>query len=104
MDIFQKVQQIISERLEVEPEDVSPDIPLFQACRMVCSSSGIAPDTYICFGEKWKSINIYHVVEIVLIIEEEFGIHIPDSDMYFDLTTIKELVDCISSKAVNLAN
>ena len=99
MEILQKVQQIIAEQFEIEPEDVSLDIPLFQACRVNCSSSGIPPDTYIDFGEKRKKIDGVDVIEIVLNIEEEFEINIYDSEVYFDLYTVKELVDRISAEA-----
>jgi acyl carrier protein len=74
-DIFEKVKKIVIEQLEVEPDQVKPE-------------ANFANDL---------NADSLDVVELVMALEEEFDIEIPD-EAAEDIATVQAAVDYISSK------
>lgn len=74
-DIFAKVKKIVVEQLEVDPEQVKPE-------------ANFANDL---------NADSLDVVELVMALEEEFDIEIPD-EAAEDIATVQAAVDYISSK------
>lgn len=73
--IFEQVREIIVERLKVSKEAVTPDAALVEDL-------------------KADSLDI---VEMVIALEERFGISIPDEDV-MKLTTVNDAVNYIQQK------
>jgi len=73
--IFDKVKKIVAEQLEVEPGDVTPQ-------------ANFANDL---------NADSLDVVELVMALEEEFDIEIPD-EAAEQIATVQAAVDYISSK------
>lgn len=74
-EIFDKVKKIVAEQLEVEPGDVTPQ-------------ANFANDL---------NADSLDVVELVMALEEEFDIEIPD-EAAEQIATVQAAVDYISSK------
>ena len=75
-EIFERVKKIVVEQLEVEPDDVKPE-------------ANFANDL---------NADSLDTVELVMALEEEFDIEIPD-EAAEQIATVKAAVDYISSKA-----
>ena len=78
MAVPDKVKSIIAEQLGVKPEDVTPQ------ASFIDDLGADSLDT----------------VELVMALEEEFGIEIPDEDAE-KMTTVGEAIKYIEEKAVN---
>ncbi|MFP4123896.1 acyl carrier protein [Coleofasciculus sp.] len=74
-EIFDRVKKIVAEQLEVEPGDVTP-------------KANFANDL---------NADSLDVVELVMALEEEFDIEIPD-EAAEQIATVQAAVDYISSK------
>ncbi len=74
-EIFDRVKKIVAEQLEVEPGDVTPQ-------------ANFANDL---------NADSLDVVELVMALEEEFDIEIPD-EAAENIATVQAAVDYISSK------
>lgn len=74
--IFDRVKKIVAEQLEVEPDEVNPE-------------ANFANDL---------NADSLDVVELVMALEEEFDIEIPD-EAAEQIATVKAAVDYISSKS-----
>ncbi|EDX74964.1 MAG: acyl carrier protein [Coleofasciculus sp. D1-CHI-01] len=74
-EIFDRVKKIVAEQLEVEPGDVTPQ-------------ANFANDL---------NADSLDVVELVMALEEEFDIEIPD-EAAEQIATVQAAVDYISSK------
>ncbi|MEQ8756431.1 MAG: acyl carrier protein [Coleofasciculus sp. G1-WW12-02] len=75
-EIFDRVKKIVAEQLEVEPGDVTPQ-------------ANFANDL---------NADSLDVVELVMALEEEFDIEIPD-EAAENIATVQAAVDYISSKS-----
>lgn len=75
MDIFQRVKKIICEQLDVEEEDVKPE----------------------AFFVDDLGADSLDTVELVMALEEEFGIEIPDEDAE-KIATVQNVLDYIKEK------
>lgn len=75
-EIFNRVQKIVVEQLEVKPEDVKPE-------------SNFANDL---------NADSLDTVELVMALEEEFDLEIPDESAE-KIATVKDAVDYISEKS-----
>ncbi len=75
MDIFERVKRIVCKQLDVEEEDVTPE------ASFVDDLGADSLDT----------------VELVMALEEEFGIEIPDEDAE-KITTVKDALEYIKDK------
>ncbi|MEQ9669165.1 acyl carrier protein [Coleofasciculus sp. G2-EDA-02] len=73
--IFDRVKKIVTEQLEVDPDDVKPN-------------ANFANDL---------NADSLDVVELVMALEEEFDIEIPD-EAAENIATVKAAVDYISEK------
>lgn len=71
-DLFEKVKAIVAEQLEVKPEEITPD-------------SSFANDL---------GADSLDTVELVMALEEEFGIEIPD-EVAEQIDTVGKAVDHI---------
>ena len=78
MAVIDKVKAIITEQLGVKPEEVTPQ------ASFIDDLGADSLDT----------------VELVMALEEEFGIEIPDEDAE-KMTTVGEAIKYIEEKAVN---
>ena len=76
MDVDAKVKEIICAQLEVGPEQVRPDAS---------------------FTDDLKADSLA-VVELVLALEEQFGIEIPDEDTE-QIKTVKDAIEYIKAHA-----
>ncbi len=74
-DLYEKLRDIIVEKLHVKPEDVTMDSKF---------TDDLGADSL-------------DVIEIMMQIEHEFGVAIPDEDAQ-NLVTLKDLVDYIANK------
>jgi acyl carrier protein len=74
-DILTKVQSIVSEQLSVELEEVKPEASF---------ANDLGADSL-------------DTVELVMALEEEFDIEIPDEDAE-NITTVQQAVDYINNK------
>lgn len=74
-EIFEKVKAIVADQLEVDPEQIKPE-------------SSFANDL---------GADSLDTVELVMALEEEFGIEIPD-EVAEQIDTVGKAVDHISSK------
>lgn len=74
-DIFDRVKKVVVEQLEVEPEKVTPEAS---------------------FADDLKADSL-DVVELVMALEEEFDIEIPD-EVAEQILTVGNAVDHISEK------
>ena len=75
MDIFERVKKIVCKQLDVEEEDVTPE------ASFVDDLGADSLDT----------------VELVMALEEEFGVEIPDEDAE-KITTVKDALEYIKEK------
>ena len=76
MDIFEKIKEIIADQLEIEDLDT------------------IEPDTSIMNDLEADSLD---AVEVMMAIEDEFDIEIPDEDAE-KFKNIKDIADYVESK------
>jgi acyl carrier protein len=74
-DIFEKVKKIVADQLSVEPETITPKSNF---------SNDLGADSL-------------DTVELVMALEEEFDIEIPD-EAAEKITTVQEAVDFINNK------
>ncbi len=75
MEIYDRVKKIICEQLEVEEEDVKPE-------------SSFVDDL---------GADSLDTVELVMALEEEFSVEIPDEDAE-KITTVQNVIDYIKEK------
>ncbi|MBD1805075.1 MAG: acyl carrier protein [Symplocastrum torsivum CPER-KK1] len=75
-EIFERVKKIVTEQLEVDPNDVTPE-------------ANFANDL---------NADSLDTVELVMALEEEFDIEIPD-EAAEQIATVQAAVDYISNKA-----
>ena len=75
MSLFEKVREIVSKQLRVAPDEIRPD-SLF--------TDDLGSDSL-------------DTVELVMILEDKFGIEISDEDAE-KILTISDVVKCIESK------
>lgn len=75
MDVFEKVKKMVAEQLNVSADKVVPEARF---------TDDLGADSL-------------DVVELIMNIEEEFGLEIPE-DEATKITTVKDAVDYISSK------
>ncbi|MGF1492820.1 MAG: acyl carrier protein [Microcoleaceae cyanobacterium] len=75
MDTFEKVKKIVTEQLEVDEEQVKPEANF---------ANDLGADSL-------------DTVELVMTLEEEFGIEIPD-EAAEEISTVQAAVDYIDSK------
>jgi acyl carrier protein len=75
VDIFERVKKIVCKQLDVEEEDVTPE------ASFVDDLGADSLDT----------------VELVMALEEEFGVEIPDEDAE-KITTVKDALEYIKEK------
>jgi acyl carrier protein len=76
MDIAEKVKEIVSDKLDVDPEDIEEDKD---------------------FVEDLKADSLA-IVEVVLALEEQFEIEIPDEDTE-KIKTVRDAIEYIKAHA-----
>ena len=78
MDTFEKIRALLAEQLDVDPAEITMD-------RDIMSVS--EPDSL-------------HIVDMVMTLEDEFGIEVPD-DAIESLRTVGDVVNFVDSHAQN---
>ncbi|MEG4799457.1 acyl carrier protein [Microcoleus sp. ARI1-B5] len=94
--IFEKVKKIVAENLEIEPCEVTLNTDF--------TEHGGTIDDY--YAKPWWERSISNClymdidkIEIIMALEEEFDIEIPDEDAE-DIKTVQQVVDYIYKKLV----
>lgn len=93
MNTTERAHKLIAEQLGVEPERVRPDVRLIPAdyAHHDWSTSG-GDDTHL-------GADSLDVVEIVMLLEDEFGVEIPDDEVSRVRSgTVKDLTDLVEAK------